>query len=143
MFWQPEIIGIQKCDILSPRFYNAAVARGTRPAIFLLEVANMQEVSLENLFQCLRVWRSIVYNDDLVVGEGLRQHRIQGSCYTARRIVCRNDYADRYSAAAVPAAACIISNRRHRILPLANTPFQEHLAFPTPPHPRRPRPSFT
>src|ERR1700736_5552971 len=100
MLWQPEIISIEKRDVLPSSFHNAAVARGTGPTIFLLEVANIKEVSLKNLLKRLCVWGPIVHHDNLVIGEGLREHRIERSPYAARCVVCRNDDAHRYSAAA-------------------------------------------
>src|SRR5882762_304457 len=98
MFRKPEIVRIKKCDVFSTGFYNAAIARRTRSTIFLFEVADIGTVFLKNLFQCFTIRGSIVDDNNFVVGEGLRQYRVQGGSDTSGGLVCGNDHTYRYAA---------------------------------------------
>jgi hypothetical protein len=92
---RPQVIRIQKRDIRAPGFFNSP-AHWMRHAAMRLGEYSQARVFLKAAQRLNRsIRRAIVHDDQLKVGEGLREDRLNGQADVIGNIVRGHDDADR------------------------------------------------
>src|SRR5271166_1447372 len=89
----PLIVVIEETNELATRMPKARVARAGLTAILLLDINNPIAIRFQNNFQRGCVGRSIVYEENLEILEGLPEHGINSVSNVSCRHVGRDDHA--------------------------------------------------
>ena len=91
----PGVVRIEERHELAPRRRDRHVAGGAEAAILLNDVTDAVAKRRDRRFEVGRIRRSVIDDDDLEVGEGLREDRFQRLPYVRSGVVGGHDHADR------------------------------------------------